>query len=323
MGASLRCLRLFIRFATVLKLHLVNGWASRWRCAGKVSIAVAAFSACLFVLSCASPEAISAFADSAQKALAAGPSIFDDLHGSCVRRQEARPGSPILPLFVPPGSKNAPPKDSPALAACARFAEEAKALANVSDLLSAYFRALQQLAAFNTSTVSTASGSAAQAAAGTAGLNSAQIDSAGKLAGIITRVFTESYQRSRLVEYLRNADAPVAEITQGFDRVIKNYLDFLQEERQTLTARYQAAGTGVSDKAVLLLLNRAYTEDMAEIERRRTSAEAYQDVLKTVREGHHQLVAGAQHLSARELSIALEPYTSKLDGLIPAVEKDK
>lgn len=286
-----------------------------------MAIAVAIF---FCALSCTSPEAISGFADSAQKALAAGPPIFDDLHGSCLRRQEARPSSAILPLFVPPGSKSAPPKDPPAQAACARFATEAKALANVSDVLDGYFRALQQLAAFDTSTVSSAAESTAENAATTAGLSSTQIDSAGKLANLVTRIFTEGYQRKRLIEFLRDADTPVGNITEGFDNVIKNYLDFLQEEQQTVTARYQSvAEIGTNDKAVMLLLDRAYTDDMADIERRRAAAKTYQDALKAVREGHHQLVTGAQHFNAKELDVALEPYTSKLDGLIPALQRSK
>ena len=239
-----------------------------------------------------------------------------------MRRQEARPSTIIRPLFVPPGSKNAPPKDPPALDACARFATEATALSNVSSALIAYFRAMQELAAFNASSVSTGSQAAAVNSATAAGLNPTQVDSAGKLAGLVTRIFTGGYQRSRLREYLGDADAPVANITQGFDTVTKNYVDFLQEEQQTVTARYQSVAD-TDDKATLLLLNRAYTDDMADIQRRRTVAEAYRDALKAVRDGHHQLLTGAQHLSAKELNIALQPYTSTLGALIPELQKSK
>jgi hypothetical protein len=247
--------------------------------------------------------------------------MFADLHDSCVRRETARPNLPVLPLFVPPGSKNAPPKNPPSVAACTRFATEAEALTKVSDVLTAYFRAIQQLAAFDTSSVSTANETTAENAATAADLNSVQIDSAGKLASLVTRFFTQSYQRSRLLEYLRSADPQVTHITEGLDAVAKNYLDFLHEEQQTLTARYQSVAD-TNQPAMVLLLNRAYSDDLRDLQRRRAGAEAYRDALKDIREGHHQLAQSAQHMSDKELSIALQPYTEKLDGLAAALEKN-
>jgi hypothetical protein len=271
--------------------------------------------------SCESPPAIGAFADSAQKALAGGQPIFIDIHDSCVRREIARPGLPILPLFVPPGSKNAPPKDPPYLAACTRFATESQGLTQISDVVTAYFRAIQQLSAFNTSSVTTANATAAANAATAAGLNLAQIDSVGKLASLVTQVFTENYQRRRLYEYLRSADPRIADVTAGLDAVTRNYLDFLGEEQQTITARYQSVSDTNQNAAVLLLLNRAYLSDVSDIERRRAGADAYRQALQSVRDGHHKLVQSADHLSARELDVALQPYTSKLNGLVPVLQK--
>jgi hypothetical protein len=181
---------------------------------------------------------------------------------------------------------------------------------------------MQQLASFNTSTVSAASETAAQNAATAASLNSTQVDSAAKLASLVTQVFTETYQRRRLLEDLRSADAPVANITQGLESVVNIYIRSLHDEQQTVTARYQAVG-GTDDTAVLLLLDRAYSDDVADIDRRRKAAAQYQEALKTVREGHHQLVTGAHHLSAKELNVALQPYTSKLMDLVTALQKSK
>lgn len=286
-------------------------------------VILVSFSALLVAIqwSCASPEAIATFAGSAQKALAAGPPLFGDIHDSCVRRQSLRPGVPILPVFVPPESKDAPAQNPPPIAACARFASQAQALGSVSNTLSDYFKAIQQLAAFNASGVSGAGESAAANAASAAGLSYPQIESAGKLGSFVTRAFTESYQRRRLFQYLRDADPAVANITQGLENVTKNYLDFLQEEQQTTTARYQSVAE-TNQKTVLLLLDRAYSEDVAQIGRRRSSAQALTEALKAIREGHHQLAQTARHLSTRQLSLALEPYTSKLDGLMPALQRN-
>lgn len=286
----------------------------------KVVASIFATALALALLSCAAPQVIGAFADSAQKALAGGPPLFEDLHDSCVRRESARPSRPILPVFVPPGSKNAPPKDSPDLAACTRFAAEGQALTKVSDVLTAYFRAMQQLSDFNTSSVTATNEASAENAATAAGLNTVQIDSVGKLANFVTGVFTSHYQKSRLVKYLRDADPEVADITQGLETVVKNYDVFLNEEQQTITARYQTVGDS-NQPAMLLLLNRAYSDDLAQIQHRRDAAGSYMVVLTNIREGHHKLVEVAQHMNAKELTLALQPYTSKLDASATALQK--
>jgi hypothetical protein len=291
-----------------------------FRLAANAIPAVCAWALLSVLLSCESPQAISAFSDSAQKTLAGGPPLFNDIHDSCVRRETARPGLPILPLFVPPGSKNAPPKNPPGVDACARFSAEAQALDKVSDVLTAYFRGVQQLSAFNTSSVTAANQTAAESAAFAANLSLTQADSVGKLASLVTRVFTAGYQRSRLLESLRSADPHIVAITEGLDAVIGNYIDFLQEERQTVTARYQSVA-GTDQPAMLLLLNRAYSGDLAAIDRRRDAAAAYREALQNIREGHHQVVLSAHHLSDKELNLALQPYTSKLDSLVSALQE--
>jgi len=185
--------------------------------------------------------------------------------------------------------------------------------------LTAYLRAVQQLAAFNTSSVSTGNETAAESAATAANLSLIQVDSVGKLASLVTQIFTAGYQRSRLLESLRSADPHIAAITEGLDAVIGNYIEFLQEERQTVTARYQSVG-GTDQPAMVLLLNRAYYDDLAAIQRRREAAGAYREALKNIREGHHQLTLSAHRLNTKELSLALQPYTSKLDGLVPVLQ---
>jgi hypothetical protein len=278
---------------------------------------------CCLLFGCASPEAIGNFADSAQKGIAGGPPVFTDIHDSCLRRQMSRPGAPILPIFVPPGSKDAPPENPPAIAACARFAAEAQALTKVSDVLNDYFKSMQNLASFNASGVSGASESVAENVSTAAGVSSAQIESAGKLATLLTRIATESYQRKRLVQLLRDADPEVTNITEGFDKVTSTYLDLLQQEQQTLAAEYQSVGETARQPAMLLLLNRAYSEDLDKLQQRRSEGNAYRGALKNIREGHHKLVEDAPHLSAKEVNAALEPYISSLNGLVPALAKKK
>ncbi len=162
----------------------------------------------------------------------------------------------------------------------------------------------------------------AENAATAAGVSYTQIISAGKLANLLTQVATERYQRGHMVRYLREANPEVANIIDALDIAAKTYISLLDEEQQTLTARYQSVGD-TSQGAVLLLLNRAYSEDLSRLQERRTSADAYRDALKNIREAHGKLVENAEHLPAKELNKTLQPYISKIDGAVLLELKNK
>ncbi len=259
------------------------------------------------------------FADDAQKTLDQGVVLFEDIHESCVRRHED--AALVAPLFVPAALKAASARGANEIPQCTAFGLQGDALAKASHVLSAYFHALQQLAAFNSSTVSDPGQQAAASAALATRLNPVQVDSVGKLAGLVTQLFTERYQQRHLVHILIEADRSITSITQGFEDVVsKDYEGLLREEQQTLAAQYQ----GVVDSkapATTLLLNRAYSEDLNGLKRRRAAAEAYVEALQQIREGHHRLAQSASRLKGRELMAALQPYTEKLEGLLPTLQK--
>ncbi len=273
----------------------------------------------LWLSGCTSPQNIATFAGTAQSALEQGPAIFRDLHGSCLRRHSD--ADPITALYLPPPPGTATPNVANENPVCTPLAPQGDALTKASDVLAAYFRAMQQLASFNTSTVSAANQQAAENAAVGAQLPLNQVDSLGKLAGFITDAFTGHYQRSRLAQYLRQADPSISSVTRGFEEIVsEDYGGLLREERQTFTARYQNIGDSGSS-ATILLLNRAYTDDLKELDRRKAVADAYVQALQEIRAGHHQLALSADRLNTRDLSLALLPYTAKLQALVPVLQK--
>ncbi len=281
------------------------------------SLASVLFSSAVF-LSCASPAAISEFAQTAGKALRGGPFLFRDIHESCVRRH--RNAAPITPLFLR-GRGAAGSEKEEESAVCVPFGPQGEALSTASDVLVSYFQAMQQLASFKASTVSSPSEKAAQDAGLTAKFTTIQADSVGKLAGLVTQLLTERYQRSKLLHLLREADPAIASVTQAFEDVVsKDYQGLLREEQQGLAARYQDAGEA-GNLAIILLLNRSYTEDMKQLNRRKSAAEAYVRALQQIREGHHELAQNLPHLKAKDVSLALEPYTARLEGLVPALQQ--
>ena len=299
----------------------INGSATFLKLRYRISVTTLVVAGYGLLLSCTSPTVVGEFADSAQKGLSAGSPIFTDLYDSCTRRETLRPDAPIYPLFVPSTSKRGAPTGNAAPAACAQFQNEGRELTKMSDVLAAYFKGMQQLAQFNTVNLSSSAETMSENAATAAGISYTQIISAGKLASIVTQLATESYQRRRLSQLLKSADSDVAEITAAFASANKTYEDLLNQEQQTLSARYQSEGDE-AQRAMLFLLNHAYTHDLDALQQRRSAAIAYDDVLNNIRDGHHKLTQ-ATKLTGKEINAVLAPYTSKINGALPTLNKSK
>ncbi|HEY7302881.1 MAG TPA: hypothetical protein VH601_02105 [Bryobacteraceae bacterium] len=269
-------------------------------------------------LSCTAPTSIATFAESVNGVIAQGPPIFADIHDSCVRRQdeEARV-NPEYP-HREQGRIQKPVK-APDSSVCAAFVSEVKELEDVSSLLSSYFRAVQELAAFDESTVSGEAQKAGEGVSAAAILSANQADSVAKLSGLITRAFTEHYRRGKLRELLIAADPHIAVISQALEGIAsKDYGGLLDEEERAMNRRYQETGV-TTDAAIVLLLNRAYREDLDELRQRRAAATAYSSALRQAREGHHQLASTITRLNNKEIALTLEPYIAELQALAPSV----
>ena len=276
--------------------------------------AVFVLAMCAMVLSCGPSTEVVAFADEARQVFEAGSFIFDDLPESCVRRHAA--AEPIRALYLPLKPATATSPD----ATCERFSAEARALRQQSSLLVTYFTAMKQLAAFNTMNLSTPVETAAQSSS-EGELGKAQAEAAGKLSGIVTQAIAGHYQRRKIAHYVQEADPSIAVITNNFEKIAgDDYERLLREEQQTLTARYQEVGE-TGSLAVIVLLNRAYSDDVNAVKQRKVMAEAYAKALETIREGHAKLAEGSRHEEGKALQPALQGYISKLEELLPAMRQ--
>jgi hypothetical protein len=265
-------------------------------------------------LSCVPPTAIATFAGDAGKAIAAGAPIFADLHDSCMRRRAKE--EPLRPQYPHAGPG---PAETAGESVCKSFVPEAQELANVSSVLSAYFQAMQELAAFDETNVSAQAEHAGENVGTAAVLSLNQADAIAKLSGLITRAVTAHYQGSKLAELLRAADPHVAVVSQALETILtKDYGSLLDEEEQAIKRRYEEV-SGTKDLATVLLLNRAYREDLNELRQRRAAAKAYVTALKQSRDGHHLLAGLKGHLNNKELSLALQPYVSKLQAFTSSI----
>ncbi len=268
--------------------------------------------ASLVLSSCASPQAIATFADNSGKILAQGPSLFRDIQASCIRRH--LDAQPVSALYVSTAT-------APEPAACVPFGPQGDALVKASEVLAAYFEAMDQLASFNTSSVSTSTAQAGENAAFAGQLNLTQADSIGKLAGFVTEAFTAHYRTSHLLKYLREADPSISSALKGFQDIVgKDYEGLLAEEQRALTFRYRQVGDA-ANSATILLLNRAYSGDLDHLNRRKAAALAYVTALDQIRQGHRELAQNAGHLGSKQLNVAMQPYNAKLEALLPVLQK--
>ncbi len=273
----------------------------------------------VLLVSCAPPTVVATFAADAEKTADAGAPLFSDIHASCVRRHRA--AAPVSPIFFPASLGAAEGGTPPEVPQCAAFRPEGEALVQESKVLSAYFRALQQLASFNSTSVTEAGAQTGSNIALASGLNATQLDSISKLASLITEAFTESYRQRDLVKVLVQADPSIASVTRGFEDIVsKDYEGLLREEQQTLPAQYQAVADS-KNPGTILLLNRAFSSDLNDLSQRKATAEAYVQALQQVREGHHTLAEMAKRLKPKQLGLALQRYTDRLEALLPVIEK--
>lgn len=266
-------------------------------------------------LSCAPPTSLATFARDADNGISAGTPVFAEIHDSCVRRRadEGR----LIPEYPHAGPS---PAASAGESVCTSFATEAKELESVSSVLSAYFRTMQELAAFDEANASYEAEHAGQNLGTAAILSASQTDSIAKLSGLITQAITGHYQRRKLVEFLQTADPHVAAISQALETVVtKDYGSLLDEEERAIKRRYQEVSS-TKEIATVMLLNRAYAEDLNALERRRTMAKAYAAILKEARDGHHLLATSNGRFNKKEISLVLQPYISQLQALTPTIQ---
>jgi hypothetical protein len=268
----------------------------------------------LAILSCAPPASIATFAGDADKAITAGEPVFGDIHDSCVRRRadEGR----LVPQYPHIGQTS---PDATGASTCASFVPEVQELESIASVLSAYFRSMQQLAAFDQANASAPAEHAGQNVGTAAILTVSQTDSIAKLTGLITRAVTGHYQRNKLMEFLQAADPHVAAISQALETVlVKDYRSLLDEEERAIKRRYQEV-SGAKETATILLLNRAYADDLNALKRRRAAATAYITVLKEAREANHLLANSPGHFD-KETSLALQPYILRLQDLTTSIQ---
>ena len=271
----------------------------------------------LVAASCNPPAAVANFASLAGQTVARGGPIYEDIHDSCLRRQADE--AHLQPEYL--NQDSAENSAAPSNGACASLVPSVKEVQQASSVLAGYFRAVQQLAAFDESQVSTQAMHTGASLSTAAVLSSNQADAVSKLSGLITEVATRHYRRAKLRDIVTEADPHIAAVTEGLETVIsKDYAGLLDEEQRAISRRYRLVSR-VNEPATVLLLNRAYSQDVADLERRRQTARAYASALTEIRSAHHDIAQHGAQLGSKQIAMTLQPYISQLEAATPKLQE--
>ena len=127
------------------------------------------------------------------------------------------------------------------------------------------------------------------------------------------------YQRKKLAEDLKGADAQVAVLCDALSKIAgEDYMRVLENEENALRSRYRDAlpADTAKNPAVALLLQEYWRRDLNDLNRKRSAAHDVQTVLAKIRDCHKALAAQAGHWKAREVVEAVAPYTVSIQGLM-------
>jgi hypothetical protein len=256
--------------------------------------------------SCESPLAVRDFARAAHEVTLQFPALADDFAGSCVRRKLAEQKAGEI---TDPGG--------PASAACREDYDLAPALAGSMNVLANYLHALDRLASNETVQCDKEIDTFAASLTASSKLPAAAVGAVQGLAKFLAGAVGGRYQRRKLEEAVRAADADVAALTSAFEHIAGvEYRRSLGNEEESLRLRYDdAIQSSEHNAAIALLLQRQWREDYERLQKRKAAAVAFAQALARIREGHAQLARRGEGWPARELAKALGPYTASLQAL--------
>jgi hypothetical protein len=262
---------------------------------------------------CTTPDAVRQFTATGKNAIASLPPIVKDLPEACVGRQMAeRPVTEIADA------------DSQAREACRSFYDLEPRLTGTLDVLANYLNALNELASDEVVTYDKQiEGFASNLKSGGA-FSEAQAKAAGGLAKFLADAAASGYQRRKIIDTLKMADADLAVLCDGLSRIIgQDYVRVLENEENALRSRYRDAiqADATKNSAAALIVQEYWRRDLALLNQKKAAAQSAVGMLAKIRDGHRALAAQANQWSAKELVQTIAPYTGSIQSLLADYRK--
>uniref|UniRef100_Q01ZZ3 Lipoprotein n=1 Tax=Solibacter usitatus (strain Ellin6076) TaxID=234267 RepID=Q01ZZ3_SOLUE len=261
----------------------------------------------VWMTSCTTPEAVRKFTAAAKDSTALFPPVARDITASCIRTQLAeRPLTEIADV------------GTEAMAACKPLADQEPNLLGALKVLTAYFGALNELAAEGVASYDKEIDQLAASIQSAGALGAPEVQAVKGLAKFLFNAAASGYQRKHLGRALKDADADVAVLTRALGKIVgTDYDRLLRIEQDALRTRYREALVADKNPSTVAqaLLQDRWRADLATLDGKRRAAKDVVAMLEKIREGHHKLAEQVDHWSTAEFVKTLNPYTANIRGL--------
>jgi hypothetical protein len=261
--------------------------------------------------SCTTPTAISTFCGSAATTLASAGPVLSDMEASCLREVDSRNGFATFkpPIRTDPG--------------CTEIGNKADGAAAAAKILSDYFGALNSLASFGTTKVTTDAQNLLAKTGAAFGASSPAQTALGSIASFITSAATSGYQERQLEKDLTKTSEDVPIVVNALITIVQDdYVKrLLGSEDEKLTTRYKEYVNDKSPPEVLLTVDHMWKADEQALAAKRASAQSLISALQALSKGFTTLASNARQLRAQEIAGLLGPYVTQLQTLIPQIQK--
>lgn len=160
---------------------------------------------------------------------------------------------------------------------------------------------------------------------GTISIDDEDVEAFTNLSGILLRASTDLYRRSRIRDYIGEANSHVQILLEKFQFIVgqnlKRELDFRKEKLYSYY-REMKLGNTLNDyekgKAAT-----DYYNQISDIQTMQKQMDAFARSLNSISEGHQELYDSRNKISARELAIRLAGYACDIQDIISEMDKLK
>jgi hypothetical protein len=265
----------------------------------------------LLFASCTSSDEVSKFSRASVTTLNSAIPVFADFKMSCLREVNS---TVEIGKFVPFKQDDLD---------CDEIGDQMNGAVAATKLLAEYFSAIDSLASFGTTTVSSNAQQLAQQSSGALGAGSDAQKAVGSIANFLTNAAVSGYKQKQLEKDLNAVSGNISAVTNALVELVnKRYLNrlLIDEEKKTAT-RYQGYMKTARSPEVTLSLDDKWQTDLKTFESKRASARSLVAALGAISDGVSALAQKSRSLTAKEVPGLIAPYTAQLQVLIPQVQK--